>query len=488
MPVGPFDHRVKRSRCSRCAASHLKCSGEQPCTNCQRCGIACHYPTSTGKSGSISLDEGNHTTANDFAKKLNLTVLKLTRNQARVPRQFPGRHDITVQHLYYFDIFVKRNNFTGIESTFSDDVKSLLASKSGSCLRNAILAVGAMQASKLDITGAAARRAHSFSGLEAYSKSITELRDGINQSTSMVPRIIVLWTTFFLGLFELMHDPTGQSWIQHMVHGTAKALSAAGPSVCLRPGPGQRFFFQAARPFEVCRAIVFNESTFLSGSEWEVSLCGASKNELRPLDTLLDLIVKCSRLRVSTGNFIQSLQVPYKDEVVTQANALAKDGFRLRYALQAWDTENQQPCTTVSGTTETPMPRYSTIVKGLSSDNLVARIFFAATSIYLSGVFDYDAIHWRALGISYIPVLSEDEVQTHVRVILQETNVALGRTDLSALLFLFPLRVAGARSREKWQRECIRNLLRRIEADFVVARAFGEELEKVWQWMGEQIS
>ncbi len=97
---------------------------------------------------------------------------------------------------------------------------------------------------------------------------------------------------------QLMHDSTGQYWLQHMVHGTSKALGAAGPSVCHPSGPELRFFLEAARTFEVCRAIIFNQPTFLSDGDWEKLLSGATQDKRRSLDTLLDLVVKCSRLRV----------------------------------------------------------------------------------------------------------------------------------------------------------------------------------------------
>lgn len=94
-----------------------------------------------------------------------------------------------------------------------------------------------------------------------------------------------------------MSDSTGQGWIQHLVHGTASALVATGP-LTFESGPGRSFFLEI-KIFEVCRAIIFNESTFLAVKEWrELSVRLQAPGQPHPLDTLLDIVVMCSSLRV----------------------------------------------------------------------------------------------------------------------------------------------------------------------------------------------
>lgn len=97
-----------------------------------------------------------------------------------------------------------------------------------------------------------------------------------------------------------MHDETGDGWLRHMVHGTAKSLQAYGPLAC-REGPGHSFF-QQARIFEASRALLLSEPTFLSNPEWE-DLTGPFASGKRlcsesPLDAILSIIVKCSKLRL----------------------------------------------------------------------------------------------------------------------------------------------------------------------------------------------
>ncbi len=127
----------------------------------------------------------------------------------------------------------------------------------------------------------------------------------------------------------------------------------------------------------------------------------------------------------------------------------------------------------------------SSFEKSQGSDIHLARVFFSATSIYLSGVFDYDILHWETLGITDIPALTEDKIQAHVAVILEGTSTALSRVNLSTLLFLFPLRIAGARSWDKLQRDHVKSLLVEVEIEFAVAETFRTELGRVWQWMDE---
>lgn len=97
-----------------------------------------------------------------------------------------------------------------------------------------------------------------------------------------------------------MQDATGQRWLQHMVYGTSQALVAIGPSSC-DSGLNRAFFVQA-RTFEVCRSIIFNESSFLSTPEWMDLTRKLSAQEAAvgwsSQDTLLDLVVLCADLRV----------------------------------------------------------------------------------------------------------------------------------------------------------------------------------------------
>ena len=110
---------------------------------------------------------------------------------------------------------------------------------------------------------------------------------------------------------------------------------------------------------------------------------------------------------------------------------------------------------------------------------LLANAFFAATSIYLSGIYDYTISLWVGWGVS-VPILSVEDVQYHVITILNSITWALEKSSISHLLYLFPLRVAGARCANKWQRDQVLMLLRRVGANFAVAQAFESDLRLLW--------
>ncbi len=97
-----------------------------------------------------------------------------------------------------------------------------------------------------------------------------------------------------------MNDSTGEGWLQHLIHGTSQALIASGPSSCIS-GPCRRFFTES-KIFEVCRAIVFNQPTFLAEDKWmalSASLREASIGSAQEaLDALLDIVAMCASLRV----------------------------------------------------------------------------------------------------------------------------------------------------------------------------------------------
>ncbi|KAF5647956.1 hypothetical protein F52700_1169 [Fusarium sp. NRRL 52700] len=306
-----------------------------------------------------------------------------------------------------------------------------------------------------------------------YSKSVLGLRNALekfDQEPSARHRI--LWTTHLLGLFELMTDATGEGWVQHLVHGTSKALVAAGPTSC-QSGHGHRFFTEI-RIFEVCRAIIFNEPTFLAEANWrcltrEMRAKDQSNNE--SLDELLDIIVSCSTLRVRAINLIyhsdtDSVDVP---KHLDEAFDVAQEGFRLRQALIDWEAKGVASKQQTAGNTS-------------GNFSSLAKAFFAATSIYLSGIFDYEIPYWQDKGI-VAPNLSEDEIQMHVINILTHINTVLYNSPISPLLVLFPLRVAGARSWQGWQQDCIMQNLLVVERTFPVAAAFRADLMGVWARM-----
>ncbi|KAF7547428.1 hypothetical protein G7Z17_g7747 [Cylindrodendrum hubeiense] len=450
MPVGPFDNRKKRSRCGPCATSHLKKPANAP----------------------ILIDRGKQKTIASYVPPAKTRVVV-----HRVQMNTSPRADPALFYFYYFDVFLRKNSFS-CQGKFTVDVKELMQrSTCGGYLRDAVLSLGAMEAVKLQSADGPSQHETYRFALSSYMNSVAGLRDALERhSHEPQLRLNVLWTTLLLGLFELMSDSTGEGWVQHIVHGTSKALVASGPLSC-QSSFGKRFFMEV-KIFEVCRAIIFNEPTFLAQAKWKALTARLQTDligmEAHPLDELLDIIVACSSLRVRTSDFIDEMRPTMPEILMAEAHDISMDGFLQRAALAEWDIRNAEP---LQGS-----PKSDGSVEG-DDFVLLAKVFYAATSIYLSGVFDYEITHWQKLGIM-VATLDEDEIQMHVQTILEASNIVLHSSSVSPVLLLFPLRVAGARSWHISQQDCILKLLDKVELTFSVAAAFKFELRRLWSTFG----
>jgi hypothetical protein len=147
---------------------------------------------------------------------------------------------------------------------------------------------------------------------------------------------------------------------------------------------------------------------------------------------------------------------------------LAFNGLCIRKALDDW---------------------YSTFLEWLSENSspnpdlqaTLAIIYYHAISIFLSGIFDYHS----QFNQMRTPTLSQPLIETHVSAILSGTKDALNLTNLGGLLFLFPLRVVGARTTFLEQNAAIITMLREIsKRSFVVADSISSDLDELWRLKG----
>jgi len=94
-----------------------------------------------------------------------------------------------------------------------------------------------------------------------------------------------------------MYDVTGEGWVKHMLYGTSRLLQLRGPKSCASE-PG-RSFFTLARVFEISRALIFNEPTFLDESDWRELVAKIWKENgcsWKPTEAMYDIMTDCASL------------------------------------------------------------------------------------------------------------------------------------------------------------------------------------------------
>lgn len=164
-----------------------------------------------------------------------------------------------------------------------------------------------------------------------------------------------------------------------------------------------------------------------------------------------------------TTRFIQSKNSDSVSEADgDQLHALAVQGTILRTELTTWSHLARE--------------WYST--HPADGHQYLSTVYYSAISIYHSGTYDYSSI-WNQVGVA-TPSLDPSEVQQHVCTILDITMLAMRHTNLSGIVFLVPLRIAGARARSAEQRAQIRRMLVDITIPFRAAKAVTSDLENLW--------
>lgn len=98
----------------------------------------------------------------------------------------------------FFTVFISRNDFAG---THFDTDGIVCSFQTSSSLYNAAVAIGSLDL-RNSSSSLVERRGVTASALQSYQKSVTTLRDDM-KCTEIRQSDAALWTTFFLGLFEV---------------------------------------------------------------------------------------------------------------------------------------------------------------------------------------------------------------------------------------------------------------------------------------------
>lgn len=168
--------------------------------------MSCAYPGEGSHGPLILLERGRQQTSASWAPGPG----RQTAGSRRVAAPAGGLADEQLRHVYFFDVFVRRNSFTGGARTCGDEVKALagLHSQQGSHLYHAMLALGALYAVQLQAAdGPGSRGGGLLAALGYYSKAVSDLRLALDaqggRRQEEQRRTCILWTTLLLGLFEV---------------------------------------------------------------------------------------------------------------------------------------------------------------------------------------------------------------------------------------------------------------------------------------------
>jgi len=128
-----------------------------------------------------------------------------------------------------------------------------------------------------------------------------------------------------------MCDASGDSWIKHIQYGTSKLLQLRGPSALF--SDSFRSFFFSVRVYEICRALIFNEETFLDEPGWKAlthQIWENAQSGWHPKEDLLGLMVSCISLNMRyVSAFLR--HIPYTDTlIVSRLSMINPRNRRLR--------------------------------------------------------------------------------------------------------------------------------------------------------------
>lgn len=282
-----------------------------------------------------------------------------------------------------------------------------------------------------------------------------------------------------------MRDSTGTQWLSHFLHGTCTILRLQKPDSLIQAGiqnSRRRTFFLSTRIFEISRSLIYSSPTFLWEPDWTAAIVklwdGENIASWHPKEALFDMLPRFSELSIRALQFsMNAAQLPPETQYAL-AQSLGEEGFCLQEKLQRWWVE--------AGVWEMPHQNHhatSTTPNQPDTELMISYAYYHATSIYLSGTYDYHA-QWTYPGAPCAPILTRDEIDWHVSRILYLSYKLMAR-GISGIFLFFPLRVAGARAVDTFLRNDILGLFRATsKRGFVVADALTIDLSELWAGEG----
>ncbi|KAJ6010268.1 hypothetical protein N7499_004329, partial [Penicillium canescens] len=467
--VGPLDKRRRVTRCLGCAKRRIKvwdfagisaanswqCEGGFPCARCIRQNTVCVAQQQSAHGMTMFV---NQTQQDDFGGSHRISDQK---GMAITIRHSPGTHQLDfirrdkgTRFLDYFVSFIQQNMFTMRFSSIVPDLLPLISTSP--VLYNAVIAVGALEANR-HFAGRTllGEEPPYVDSMTSYHKSMGILRSCLGKSNVM-QREDVLWATFFLGLFELLSDDSGEGWVKHMLYGTSKMLQLAGPSDCM--SSARRIFYDLFRILEASRALLYNEETILSQECWLRLQKTLSNNASRwePMEEIITIMIQTSAFSLRAAAIIK--MIPEAERFTDPSVALlAAEGLNAQDTICNWHTQTL----------------LQLVQDGPNEYSNLALLYYHALLIFLSGNYDYFP-YWDKTPA---PVLSPAEISEHLVAILELSGEVLRHSKIPGVMLFFPITVAGSRSRRVDQRSEVLNLLDSVfRQGFVVANRIRDGL------------
>ncbi|CAG8908917.1 unnamed protein product [Penicillium egyptiacum] len=360
--------------------------------------------------------------------------------------------------LDYFVAFIQQNMFTMSFSSIVPELLPLISTSS--VLYHAVIAVGALDANRY--TGGRALQGEKppyVDAMTSYHRSMGILRSSLGDSNVM-QKEDVLWATFFLGLFELLSDDSGEGWVKHMLYGTSKMLQLAGPSDCM--SSARRTFYDLFRVLEASRALLYNEETILSQECWLRLQETLSSDAIRwePMEEIITLMIETSAFSLRAGTIIR--MIPDAERFTDPSVALiGAEGLDVQETIYNWHSKTL----------------LQLVQDGPNQYSNLALLYYHALLIFLSGNYDYFP-YWDQIPA---PVLSPAEITEHLTTILYLSGEVLRHSKIPGVMLFFPMTVAGSRARTVDQKSKILDLLDQVfRKGFVVATRIRDNCLERW--------
>lgn len=177
------------------ANRNVQCSGTHPCSNCSRSSKPCIFVAAGTDVPIIILDNNRNRSS---------AARSVVRQRPAAPRLSPAMDD--ERYFYYFDVFAHRNSFSGKNRLFTEDVKRMGELQRLPYFLDSIRALGAIQAHKLALPSQSRQAGDAYTSYALYSQAVIGLRKSLDRQKhgmSDSDRTALLWTTLFLGMFEV---------------------------------------------------------------------------------------------------------------------------------------------------------------------------------------------------------------------------------------------------------------------------------------------